>query len=687
MGFGDFLQEARGQGTLPRPMHPPVGGEAGAHTLSRPRQPDIGQAPFFLQPRQAVLVHGALAGKQSFLPARQKHCVELQPLGGMQRHQIDAVAAFVLGDFHHQADMLQEPRQGFKTLHRADEFLEVVQPPRRFRRLVGLQHVGIAAFLQHHLGQFGVRQYARRLAPAREVGRQRGQGLARLGRQFVRVGDLARRRQQRQMAGAGVSVQRRHRRIADAALGFVDDALEGQVVIALRDQAQIGHGVADFRPLIEARAADDAIGQPQTDETVFEFAHLKRRAHQDRHLAIGMVLPVQIFRRGGDVAGFFFRVPHAFDADFLAGIAFRPQRLAQPSLVGGDQAGGGAQDHGGGAVIALQPHHPGAGKVALEAQDVFHFGAAPAIDRLVVIAHDADVARRRGQQLQPEILHHIGVLILVHQHVAEAVAVIGQDVGMGAQDVQRFQQQIAEIRRVQRPQAILILAIEQLALAEGISLAFAVGNIVGAQAPVLPAIDHRRQGAGRPALFVHAFGRDQLLHQAQLVVGIQDGEVGFQARQFGMAAQHPGADGMESAQPLHPFHHAADQGADALLHLAGGLVGEGDGQDLPRPGAPCGQDMRQPRGQHAGLAGARARQHQHRAVHGFHGQALLRVQTLEIVWLARHRRLGIAAERRIQRVGIAVAKVTHESWRSWQKHGFGGHENDIRTRSPECHGP
>ena len=51
--------------------------------------------------------------------------------------------------------------------------------------------------------------------------------------------------------------------IANAALGLVDDALERQIVIALRDQPQIGHGIADFRPLIEARAADHAIGQAQ----------------------------------------------------------------------------------------------------------------------------------------------------------------------------------------------------------------------------------------------------------------------------------------------------------------------------------------------------------------------------------------------------------------------------------------
>ena len=56
---------------------------------------------------------------------------------------------------------------------------------------------------------------------------------------------------------------------------------------------------------------------------------------------------------------------------------------------------------------------------------------------------------------------------------------------------------------------------------------------------------------------------------------------------------------------------AADHAGDALLHLAGGLVGEGDGQDLAGPGEALVQDVREPGGEHPGLAGAGPRQHQH----------------------------------------------------------------------------
>ena len=70
------------------------------------------------------------------------------------------------------------------------------------------------------------------------------------------------------------------------------------------------------------------------------------------------------------------------------------------------------------------------------------------------------------------------------------------------------------------------------------------------------------------------------LHEADLVVGVEDGEVRLQADQLGVAAQDLGADGVEGAEPGHALGGAADQRADALLHLARGLVGEGHGQDL-----------------------------------------------------------------------------------------------------------
>ena len=62
----------------------------------------------------------------------------------------------------------------------------------------------------------------------------------------------------------------------------------------------------------------------------------------------------------------------------------------------------------------------------------------------------------------------------------------------------------------------------------------------------------------------------------------------FEPDQLGVPAQDLDADGVEGAEPGHALDGAADQRADALLHLARGLVGEGDGQDLAsRAHGPC----------------------------------------------------------------------------------------------------
>ena len=127
------------------------------------------------------------------------------------------------------------------------------------------------------------------------------------------------------------------------ALGHVDDAFEGEIVGRLRDDAQIGQRVADFGALVETGSADDAIGQAELDEAVFEFAHLERGAHQNGDLVQRMVvaalarLALQLLDLLADGAGFFLRVPAAGDLHFFAGDVFGAQRLAQAAFVVGDQ--------------------------------------------------------------------------------------------------------------------------------------------------------------------------------------------------------------------------------------------------------------------------------------------------------------------------------------------------------------
>ena len=97
--------------------------------------------------------------------------------------------------------------------------------------------------------------------------------------------------------------------VADAALGDVDDALEGEIVGGLADDAQIGEGVADFAALVKARAADDAVVEAERDEAVLEVAHLGRGAHQNRHVVERVALALELLDLLADGAGLFLADP------------------------------------------------------------------------------------------------------------------------------------------------------------------------------------------------------------------------------------------------------------------------------------------------------------------------------------------------------------------------------------------
>ena len=271
-----------------------------------------------------------------------------------------------------------------------------------------------------------------------------------------------------------------------------------------------------------------------------------------------------------------------------------------------------------------------AGEILVEAQDVVDLGAAPAVDRLVVVADAADVGRALGQQAQPQVLGDVGVLVLVDENELEAALVVGEHVRVVEEQPQVLEQQIAEVAGVQLLQAPLIGGIELRALAGRKAEGFPRRHLVGRQSAVLPAIDERSQLPRRPAVLVETLGFDHLLQEADLVVGVEDGEARLEADELGVAAQDLDADGVEGAEPRHALDGAADEIADALLHLARRLVGEGDGEDLAGERTARGEDVGDARRQHARLAGAGAGEHEHGAVERFDGRALLRVETVEI---------------------------------------------------------
>ncbi len=88
---------------------------------------------------------------------------------------------------------------------------------------------------------------------------------------------------------------------------------------------------------------------------------------------------------------------------------------------------------------------------------------------------------------------------------------------------------------------------------------------------------------------------------------------------------------MKGAEPWHALDGLAEHLTQAQLHLARRLVGEGDREDFTGARAAHAENVGDTAGQHAGFAGAGARQHQHRSIQRFHGLTLLRIEPGKIL--------------------------------------------------------
>ena len=139
------------------------------------------------------------------------------------------------------------------------------------------------------------------------------------------------------------------------------------------------------------------------------------------------------------------------------------------------------------------------------------------------------------------------------------------------------------------------------------------GELRRAEQLVLGVGDAAGDGLGREVLLVKVELLHRPLDRRQPVGLVVDDVAAVDADQVPVAAQDPAADGVEGAHPRRRLPRA-DQGLDAAAHLAGGLVGEGDGQDLVGVG-PAGLDqVRDPVGEDARLAAAGAGKDQQRPV-------------------------------------------------------------------------
>ena len=306
--------------------------------------------------------------------------------------------------------------------------------------------------------------------------------------------------------------------------------------------------------------------------------------------------------------------------DLLALPEVRPEALAQAAGVVGDDRVRSLEDRLGGAVVLLELDDVSIREVILELEDVADLGSAEAVDRLILVADHRQVPVLSGEQLQQPVLRVVGVLVLVDQDPAEALAVAAADVLEELQHVDGAHQEVVEVHRVgvQHPALVEAVGLPDHVLEDASDLLL-VG--LGVDQLVLRVGDPGAHRPRRIALGVDLELLEAALQHAQRVGLVVDREPARVAEPLGLDPQEPRAGRVEGHHP-HAPRDTADQRGDALSHLVGRLVGEGDREDLVRVGASGGEQPGDPVGQGAGLAGPCSRENQQRPLAERHRLAL-----------------------------------------------------------------
>ena len=593
------------------------------------------------------VAHGVHMGEQGLLHASHPNAVELKALGGVHGHKGDGLTVLghriqvgaqanpfqkigqrIAAQHAHRLDRLifAHCRRGeiglvrvvglHELVHNAQKLLNVLDAPAGLVGALVLQCANEARVIDDHLHH---------LAQITLVGGTVLDDLDELPHRVARGGADVRiddgelsRREKRHIHLASELVDALDGGLADAATGHINDALGGDVVGRVHHQREVGHDVADLGAVEKARAADDAVGHPGAQKHIFKHARLGVGAVEDGHVVVGGALSSTPVDLASDPAALVALVGSHVHRDLLAVARIRKQALLFAMLVVGDDGVGRSQDIAHAAVVLLQLHHLGFRIVAFELQNIAQIGAAPRINGLVVVAHHHDVATLGGEQLGDGVLGAVGVLVLVHHEIAEAVLVGLAHVLVILQQQVAVEQKVVEIEGVGRAQPLLQTLVDALShLAHGV----AGREIARSDQVVLRLGDAVHQLVDGEALRVDVQLGHDFFVQPLHIVGVVDGEVLCEAQPLGVGAQHAHAHRVEGGHPHAPRARAHEL-RQTLAHLGGRLVGEGDGEDLPRGRQVLLQDVGDAVGEHPRLAGTGAGQHQKRTFRSHNRLAL-----------------------------------------------------------------
>ncbi len=111
------------------------------------------------------------------------------------------------------------------------------------------------------------------------------------------------------------------------------------------------------------------------------------------------------------------------------------------------------------AKVLLEPDVDGVGKVPTEPAYVRHIRAAPAVDRLVIVANGKDPLAMRGKHLEPAVLREIDVLVFVGMNPIELAGPSRPVIDVMDERERRPEEKIAKVGGVGFPQPSLVFPV------------------------------------------------------------------------------------------------------------------------------------------------------------------------------------------------------------------------------------
>jgi hypothetical protein len=223
------------------------------------------------------------------------------------------------------------------------------------------------------------------------------------------------------------------------------------------EEAEDGEDVFDLLAVVEADSADDPVRDVADAERLLQDAALGcRPVHHGERVSAATRLFHQSPDLGNDPVRLVVGVGRFVDDDRRSLVVFCPKPAVDALRVGADDLVGGFDDPLGRAVIELEVDQLRVRVVLLEVENVADVGLAPAVDRLVGIADDEEVAVLGGEGGDKDVLDAVRVLVLVDQDVAEALLVSVEESRHLVEELDRQSEEVVKVDGVCLAQQALV---------------------------------------------------------------------------------------------------------------------------------------------------------------------------------------------------------------------------------------